>query len=132
VSRSQTQDAARLDAASPGFIRLSRILIVLITLLLAIIPVSERYSALDSFPHGQDTELNLLAFFMILGLILLFVRSSKKRLRSLLAFGYLLLSMIRLALSLIPDSRHGLVLTDAHHPPIPGSSLDVYNLPLRI
>jgi peptidoglycan/LPS O-acetylase OafA/YrhL len=121
-----------LDAASPGFIRLSRILIVLITLLLAIIPVSERYSSLDSFPHGQDTELNLLAFFMILGLILLFVRSSKKRLRSLLAFGYLLLSMIRLALSLIPDSRHGLVLTDAHHPPIPGSSLDVYNLPLRI
>lgn len=132
VSRSQSNGAALLDEASPMFILMSRILVVLITLLLVIIPWSEHYSMLDSFPHGQDTEFNLLAAFLILGLILLFVRSSKKRIRRYLTFRPLLLSMIPPAKYLLSGFRHGLVLTDADHPPHPGSCLDMCNLPLQI
>lgn len=114
------------------FILISRILVVLITLLLAVIPWSERYSILDSFPHSQDTEFNLLACFVILGLILLIARSGRKRLRTLLAFRHVLLSIVRPAVSLVPRSGHGLLLTNADDPPLPRSSLDLYNLPLQI
>ncbi|HKO11884.1 MAG TPA: hypothetical protein VJV22_07950 [Acidobacteriaceae bacterium] len=117
------EDAAILDEPTPAFILMSRILLGMIALLLIIIPWSERYSALDSFPHGHDTELSLLTFFAIFGLILLFVRAAKKQLRKLLAVRYLLLSIIPLAVSLTPNCPR---------PPLPGSSLEMYNLPLQI
>lgn len=128
MSRNQTSGAA-LDDDSPAFIVVSRILVVLITVLLAIIPWSERYSNLDTFPHSQDTELNLLAFLLILGLVLLIVRSGKKRLR---AFIRVLLARVRTAMSPTRESRRGLVFWDAHPPPLTASSLDRYNLPLQI
>lgn len=103
---------------------------MLITALLVVIPWSERYSLLDSFPHGQDTELNLLAFLVILGLILLILHASRKQLRTFFAFKHVLLTIIRPALSLIRDFHHGPVQQDAGRPPHPGSSL--YNLPLQI
>ena len=129
VKRRQTNGSAIPDEASPAFVLMSRILVVLITLLLAVIPWSERYSLLDSFPHGQDTELNLLAFFVILGLILLILRSARKQIRAFLAFKHLLLTMIRPEPSPVLDFRHQLVLTDADRPPHPGF---LYNLPLQI
>lgn len=130
VKRSHTNGLAIQDEASPAFVLISRILVVLITLLVAVIPWSERYSLLDSFPHGQDTELNLLAFLVILGLILLILRASRKQLRTFFAFKRVLLTIIRRAPSLSRDSHHGVVLTDGDRPPHPGSSL--YNLPLLI
>ena len=111
---------------------MSRILIVLMTLLLAVIPWSERYSTLDNFPHGQDTELNLLAFFALLGLILLFVRARKKGLTVLFAIRDFLLSIVRFALSLVPDSLHAVISAIPHSPPLPSPSLGIYNLPLQI
>lgn len=130
LSGGRTNGSAIPDEASPAFILISRILVVLITLLLAVIPWSERYSLLDSFPHGQDTELNLLAFLVILGLILLILRASRKQLRTSFAFKRVLLTIMRPAPSPIRNSHHGIVLTDADRPPHPGSSL--YNLPLLI
>ncbi|HEV2280519.1 MAG TPA: hypothetical protein VGS02_20225 [Acidobacteriaceae bacterium] len=130
VRRTHTNGSAIPDEASPAFILISRILVVLITVLLAVIPWSERYSLLDSFPHGQDTELNLLAFLVILGLILLILRAGRKQLRTFFAFKRVLLTIIRPATSPIRGSHHGIVLTDADRPPHPGSSL--YNLPLLI
>lgn len=132
MSRSRTERASIFDDASPAFVLISRVLVVLITLLLAMIPWSERYHTLDSFPHGQDTELNLLALFVFVGLILLFVRAGKKRLRSFLATRFLLISIIRPALALVPGAHHGLALAESDDPPHPGSSLDLYNLPLQI
>ena len=129
VERRHTNGSAIPDEASPAFVLMSRIVVVLITLLLAVIPWSERYSLLDSFPHGQDTELNLLAFFVILGLILLILRSARRQIRTFFAFRHLLLTMIRPELSPVLDFRHGLVLTDADRPPHPGF---LYNLPLLI
>lgn len=118
--------------ASPAFILMSRILIGVIGLLLLVIPWSERYSALDSFPNGHDVELSVLAFFVMLGLILLFVRFGKGRLVSLLAFRNVLLSSIRLAVALLAYRSRARLLTDPHHPPLPSSALDWFNLPLQI
>jgi hypothetical protein len=121
-----------LDDASPAFVRMSRILVTLITFLLAVIPWSEQYSMLDNFPHGQDTELNLLAFFLILGVILLFARSRTKGISVLFALCYLFFSMLRVALSSLAESLGGVVSAILHSPPLPSTSLNSYNLPLQI
>ena len=131
MSRIQIEEIS--DEPSPAFILMGRILIGVMTLLLVIIPWSECYSTLDSFPHGQDTEFGILAFFAILGFILLFVRATRDQLRNLLAaFRDLLLSIIPLAMSLLPDYRHGRALTNLPPPPPPDSPLEIYNLPLQI
>lgn len=111
---------------------MSRILIGVIALLLLVIPWSERYSSLDSFPRGRDTELSILAFFVMLGLVLLFIRSARKRLQCILAMSHWLLSIMPPAVFLIPGRRHVRPLTDPHHPPLPGSSLELCKTPLRI
>lgn len=127
MSRSRRNGAAILDEASPAFIVIGRIFVALITLLLAIIPWSERYHTLDSFPHGQDTELNLLASFVLVGFILLFVRSAQRRIRRFLTFRPLAHSMVRPAAS--ARFGHGLVRLDDDGPPHPGG---MCNLPLQI
>ena len=58
------------DQPSRAFILTSRLVVGIITLLLLVIPWSERYSNLDSFPHDHDTELGILAIFAAFGLIL--------------------------------------------------------------
>ena len=131
VSRSERRGGARLDEASPAFVLMSRILLGAIALLLVIIPWTERYSTLDNFPHGHDTELSLLGFFVLLGLLLLFVRSARKQIRSLLALRYALLSMLP-AGPTTADRQHGAGLTDTHHPPLAASTLDLYTPPLQI
>lgn len=132
VSRTQIARTANLDESSPTFILISRILIGMMALLLVIIPWSERYSTLDSFPRGGDTELGLLTIFAVFGLILLFLRAAKKQIRNLLRARYFLFSVLPLVLSLLADCHHRLGLADRHRTPLPGSSLDAYNLPLQI
>ena len=121
-----------LEDASPVFLWMCRTLTLLIVLLLAVIPWSERYSGLDNFPHGQDTELNLLAFFIILGLILLFARSCSKGLGAFLAVFYLFLFLLRFESSLFPQPVDAEALCIPHSPPIPGAPFDACNLPLLI
>lgn len=133
VSRMQTDGGAIRDDPSSAFILMScRFLVFAITLTLIFIPWSEHYSRLDTFPRGEDSEFSLLASLVILGIILLLVRSGKKRLRSLLVVRYLLLAIIQLAASVISDSRHVQALTDPHHPPLPALSLGHFNIPLQI
>lgn len=132
VNRTQMVSAAMADDPSPAFILLSRILIGLIALLLLIIPWSERCNTLDSFPHSHDTELSLLAVFAFFGLVLLFVRAAKRRLRNLLAVRYMLFLLIPLAVSLTSHRCHGLALSEPGPPALSASSLELYNLPLQI
>ena len=44
------------NEALPAFVLMSRVVLALMGLLLVVMPWSERYSMLDNFPHGQDTE----------------------------------------------------------------------------
>lgn len=121
-----------LEDASPAFLWMCRTLTLLIVLLLAVIPWSERYSGLDNFPHGEDTELNLLAFFLVLGLILLFARSCSKGLSAFLAVFYLFLFLLRFESSLFPDPIDAEALCIPHSPPIPGTPLHACSIPLLI
>lgn len=124
--------AAILEEPSPAFILMSRILIGMIALLLAILPWSERYSNLDSFPHGHDAELGFLAILAVFGLILLLLRAAEKQLSDVFVVRYLLFLIIPWASSLHLQGHQGLTRADSHDPPLPGLSLEMYNLPLQI
>lgn len=132
MNRTPRKGAAILDKASPAFILMSRVVIGMIALLLAVIPWSERYSLLDNFPHSQDTELNLLALFVVLGLILLIVRSSARQLRSMLVVRYWPLTMIRRMVSAMPETGPAVPPRCGSPPPLSPSPGDTYNLPLQI
>lgn len=116
----------------PGhFVLLSRVLLWLVAVLLAVMPWSERYSMLDNFPHGQDTEFTLLAFLIFLGLMLLLAHSSmsimgalikwRKSVSAWVSSGCTLPHAIELSLSL----EYG-----PEHPP--GSSHAAFSIPLQI
>lgn len=126
------ESVADPDQPSRAFVLTSRILVGSITLLLLILPWSERYSNLDSFPHDHDTELGILAIFAAFGLILLLLRAVERQLRNLLAVRYLLFLIIPWALSLMARSDQGLTLTECHDPPPRSSPFDRYSLPLQI
>jgi hypothetical protein len=119
------------EEVSRAFIFMSRTLLLLIGVLLAVIPWTERCSTLDSFPLGEDFELSLLAFFVLLGLILLFARYCKQGLSALFAFRHCL-SFVRSALCTIPIVLHPWNTAVSHTPPIPSPSSGAYNLPLQI
>jgi len=120
------------DKPSRAFILTSRLVVGIITLLLLVIPWSERYSNLDSFPHDHDTELGILAIFAAFGLILLLLRAVERQLSNLLAVRYFLSLIIPWALSLKSHRHDGLTLTECHDPPPPASPFDRYSLPLQI
>jgi hypothetical protein len=132
VSRGLKLAGASTEGVSQTFGLVSRILVCLIGLLLAVIPWTERYCMLDNFPMGQDFELNLLAFLALLCLILLLAHSSKQGLRALFAVRCWLSSMIRSALRMTRHALRGHTVTLFHTPPLPSPSLGVYNLPLQI
>jgi len=132
VRRIQRASAATPTEASPAFVLMSRIVIGIMMLLVAVIPWSERYSNLDSFPHGHDAELGILAIFALFGLILLLLRTAEQQLRNLLAVRYLVFLIIPVAVSLPPHGQEGQTLADFRDPPFPNSFLETYNLPLQI
>jgi len=101
-------------------------------LLLAVIPWSERYSMMDNFPHGQDSELNLLAFFVLIGIILLLARSCQKALNALFDLLSWPSSLLRCAPFLPRLAGSASMLTPLHIPPLPSPFLSVANLPLQI
>src|SRR4051812_43885207 len=69
------------------FLSLSRVLLSLVGCLLFLIPWSERYCFLDNFPHGQDFETNLLAFFALAGLMLLVAHLCQQSVAAFLTLG---------------------------------------------
>jgi hypothetical protein len=129
--RSFKRPAARRKQDSGRFLLLSRVFVWLVALLLAVIPWSERYSMLDNFPHGQDTEFSILAFLIFLGLMLLLARSRTSILGALIRWheavsalvgsGCTLIRAIELSLPLEYGPEHA-----------PGPPLAAFDIPLQI
>jgi hypothetical protein len=126
------QHEADLTPDSGSFALLSRVLLSLVGLLLVVTPWSERYSMLDNFPHGQDTEFSILAFFVFLGLMLLLARSCRSLLGTLMKWCKALFTSVHsgsLVLPYLPLSLAGIA---AHEHPPGISQTGAFNLPLQI
>lgn len=112
------------------FLLLSRVLLLLVAILLAVIPWTERYCSLDNFPQGQDFETNLLAFLALAGLMLL--------LAHLYRIGLTNLFSIRCRVSRLKSDIHryddlaGFTIMAMHRAPLPSPLASVCSLPLQI
>jgi len=103
----------------------------LVAALLAVIPWSERYSMLDNFPHGQDTEFGLLAFLVFLGLMLLLARSCTTFLGVLIQWCEALSLLLRSGCTMLRVIQLPSPRAAGHEYP-PGASLAAFILPLKI
>ena len=120
------------DRLPQTFLLLSRLLLLLVGILIAIIPWSERYCALDNFPVGQDFETNLLAFLAFVGLMLLLAHLCRQGLVALFCIRHWI---SRLDLRRSPEHPYALgsyTVTRAHRPPLPSPPPAAFNLPLQI
>lgn len=114
------------------FLLLSRVLLLLVGILIAVIPWSERYCALDNFPNGQDVETNLLAFLTLVGLMLLLAHLCREGLAALFSLRHWI---SRLNLRRSPDHPYALgsfTPTPPHRAPLPSPFSAAFNLPLQI
>lgn len=131
MSRRRKTAETKRDDVSCSFLLAGRTLLALFAILLFATPWTEGYRLLDNFPTGQDSEINILALLAFLGLVLLIVRSSRRKLRNLLWrdwFWFLLHppSLFQRAVS------HGHCSVPAESPPLLTSCLGAFNLPLQI
>jgi hypothetical protein len=113
------------------FLLLSRVLLLLVGLLIAIIPWTERYCALDNFPQGQDLETNLLAFLALLGLMLLVAHLCRQSLATLFCVRNWI-SRLNFARSHAPPHDLASFATATHRAPLPSPLSVARNLPLQI
>jgi len=103
----------------------------LVALLLAVIPWSERYSLLDNFPQGQDTEFSILAFLVFLGLMLLLARRRTSILGALIKWCELVSALARSGCAVVHAFAISLPLEyGPEH--APGPPLAAFSLPLLI
>ena len=115
----------------PGhFLLFSRVFVWLVALLLAVIPWSERYSMLDNFPRGQDTEFSLLAFLLFLGLMLLLARSRTSILGALIKWCESVSVLARSGRTVLHAIALSLPLEYGPEPP--GPPLAAFDIPLQI
>ena len=116
----------------PGhFLLFSRVFVWLVALLLAAIPWSERYSMLDNFPRGQDTEFSLLAFLLFLGLMLLLARSRTSILGALIKWCESVSALARSGCTVVHAIAFSLPLKyGPEH--APGPPLAAFDIPLQI
>ena len=131
VSRTRKRAGANRDEVSCCFLLASRALLSLFAVLLLATPWTEGYRLLDNFPTGQDSEFNILAILAFLGLVLLIIRSARRRLRSLLWRDWLLWLLHPSSLFHRP-SLHGHHSVPAASPPLLGRSHGAFNVPLQI
>lgn len=131
VSRERANAVSRWDAL-PSFVLMSRIVLGLMSVLLVVMPWSEQYPGLDNFPHGQDAEMALLGFFMLLGLMLLFARSCRRGLGVLLTLFLVFLNLAGSQVTRLAEHGQGSAQATPAGPPIPGGSPGAFNLPLQI
>lgn len=110
---------------------LSRVLLVLFGILIAVIPWSERYCALDNFPLGQDFETNLLAFLALVGLMLLLAHLWRQSLTALFSIRHWI-SRLNLRPSPDPYAFGNVKADPAHRAPLPSPPSAAFNLPLQI
>lgn len=117
---------------APNLLRLSRLFVVSIGLLIAVIPLSERYCRLDNFPKGQDFETNLVALLAVFGLMLLFAHICRQ------AFAGLLSVLARTSFFISNESqRHidsatGSARCVTHRTPLPDPAFRATTLQLLI
>jgi hypothetical protein len=132
VGASRRSAGNRANEALPVFVLLSRIVLALMGMLLLIMPWSERYSQLDNFPRGQDTELGLLMLLMSVGVALLFAWSRNTAFRAWLAIAFVSLSMANF--SGPPGLRlaHVRGVSGSLARPAPGSPPGAFEVPLQI
>jgi len=115
----------------PGhFLLFSRVFVWLVALLLAAIPWSERYSMLDNFPRGQDTEFSLLAFLLFFGLMLLLARSRTSILGALIKWCESVSVLVRSGCTVVHAIALSLPLEYGPEPP--GPPVAAFNIPLQI
>jgi hypothetical protein len=111
------------------FLLCSRVLLLLVGILIAIIPWSERYCALDNFPQGQDFETNLLAFLAIAGLMLLLAHLCEQAVSALFSIRC---RVSRLCSEIRQHGLPGTVPLPSHRAPLPSPLTAACNLPLQI
>jgi hypothetical protein len=114
------------------FLLSSRVLLSLVAALIAVIPWSERYCALDNFPMGQDFETNLLAFLALLGLILLLAHLCRQGLAALFSSRYWTASFRSNRPHPTAHALSGHARSLTHRIPLPSSLSAAFNLPLQI
>jgi hypothetical protein len=111
------------------FLLCSRVLLLLVGLLIAIIPWSERYCTLDNFPQGQDFETNLLAFLAIAGLMLLLAHLCEQAVAVLFS---LRCRVSGLCSEIRQPGLAGIFPLPSHRVPLPRPLAAACNLPLQI
>ena len=122
----------RGNDALPGFVLMCRVVLALMGLLLVVMPWSEQYSTFDNFPHGQDAEVGLLGFFIMLGLVLLFARSCSRAITALLVVFFVALSMAGVRQGQGAEPAQRMTRATVSGPPIPGGNPGSFNVPLQI
>jgi hypothetical protein len=101
-------------------------------LLLLVSPWTEGYRLLDNFPHGQDSEVSLLALLVFLGLALLLARACNRSVCTLLNLGCWFSSVFQDFLCLLPDPQLGPALSLRYIPPLQRASAGSFSVPLQI
>jgi hypothetical protein len=100
--------------------------------LLLVSPWTEGYRLLDNFPHGQDSELSLLALLTFLGLVLLLARACTRNVCTLLNVGSWLSSVFQTFFCMLADPPAAAALPLRHIPPLGRVSAGSFNIPLQI
>ena len=131
MSRRRKTAGTKRDEVSCCFLRATQTLLSLFAILLLATPWTEGYRLLDNFPSGQDSEINILAILAFLGLVLLIVRSARRRLRNLLWRNWFWLLLDPASL-FQRASLHGHYSVPPASPPLLGSCPGAFNLPLQI
>jgi hypothetical protein len=109
-----------------------RILILLSAVLAVIMPWTENVWHFDKFPYGgEDFELSVFLTVTIFGLVLVLLQHGKQDVTFILALRQWLSSVFQGADSPALESLGGLVAA-LHAPPLPGSTLGNYNLPIQV
>jgi len=114
------------------FLFLSRTLLFLVGVLLAIIPCTESYCALDNFPQGQDFETNLLAFLALVGLMLLVAHLCRQGIAALFSIRCWISRLIPTARPTCTNPMAGFAASCSHRARLPTRLSAACNLPLQI
>lgn len=130
MTRRRKTAGTRNEGVSWLFLLASRTLLTLFAVLLFATPWTEGYRLLDNFPTGQDSELNLLALLAFLGLVLLIIRSARRRLRSLLWRDWF--SLLLRARSVFQQTVYAHCSILFESPPLLSANPGAFNAPLQI
>lgn len=114
------------------YVAACRVLLSLIVLLLLVTPWTEGYHLFDNFPHGQDSEVHLLALLAFLGMVLLLARSSNRSISFALTLVAWVQLVFRHSRRVLVSLHRTLPLPPRHGPPLPVCANTCFHFPLLI